>query len=175
MICISPAALFAAFGIRGRPSHGSHSALPQSCSPTHRWCPFAAPTPPSICRVLWRGRSPAHANGVPLGPLHGLAQAKGEHPFRVRRGSRGGRVSRSAIGPQFAPLGGYWRIAVCPGQSIFTRSDPAWPNPANAQCVVPLQRVGPSEGRGRRSLKAALRGECTPAGVGQHHRCHARG
>ena len=50
-------------------------------------------------------------------------------------------VSGSAHGPQFAPFGGYGRAAICAGQSNFAQSDPAWPNPANDQLGVPVQRL----------------------------------
>jgi len=38
-------------------------------------------------------------------------------------------------------LGGCWRVAIGAGQSNFAQSDPAWPNPANDQLGVPVQRL----------------------------------
>jgi hypothetical protein len=46
---------------------------------------------------------------------------------------------RSAEGPQFAPLGGCWRVGICASQTMIPMPAPAWPNPANVQLVVPVQ------------------------------------
>src|SRR6516165_2391781 len=45
---------------------------------------------------------------------------------------------RSADGPQFAPLGGCWRVAICAGQTKFTHRFPLGPTTRNARCEVAL-------------------------------------
>jgi hypothetical protein len=74
--------------------------------------------------------------------------ARPRHSSESPSDSRAGVLNGSAVGPQFAPLGGCWRVAICAGQSNFVRSDPAWPNLGNDQCEVPLERVGGVIGSG---------------------------
>ena len=73
---------------------------------------------------------------------------------------------RSADGPQFAPLGGCWQVAICAGQTKFTHRPPHGPTTGNARCEVALHPLNVNDvelPRRRQSVTMQLR----PGRVGE--------